>query len=99
MYILRSLDLRNTPPQLFKMVKILLKSKKIAQDLADVHHRQGLLKGKMNALIFSLRDEKIWQILTLDATQKFDLELSDERFFNWYAALFPTERSGIYKKL
>lgn len=80
------------------MVKILLKSRKIAQAFADVHHRQGLLMGKMNALSFSLRDEAIWQILTLDATQKFDIKLSDERFFSWYAALFPTERSGIYKK-
>lgn len=35
--------------------------------------------------------------MMLDATQKFDTPLSDERLFNWHAALFPTGRSGMYK--
>lgn len=35
--------------------------------------------------------------MILDATQKFDTQLSDERLFNWHAALFPTGRSGMYK--
>lgn len=35
--------------------------------------------------------------MMLDATQKFDTELTDERLFNWHAALFPTGRSGMYK--
>jgi hypothetical protein len=33
----------------------------------------------------------------LDATQNFETELSDERLFNWHAALFPKGRSGMYK--
>lgn len=118
---------------------------KIAQSLAEVRHRQGLLVGKMNALGFSLREEAILQTLTLDvlktneiegeilnpeqvrssiarrlgmpvaglvpsdhnvdgvvemmldATQKFDTPLSDERVFYWHAALFPTGRTGMYK--
>ena len=35
--------------------------------------------------------------MMLDATQNFETELSDERLFNWHAALFPTGRSGMYK--
>ena len=35
--------------------------------------------------------------MMLDATQKFDMPLTDERLFDWHAALFPTGRSGIRK--
>ena len=35
--------------------------------------------------------------MILDATQKFDLPLDEERLFNWHAALFPTGRSGLNK--
>lgn len=33
----------------------------------------------------------------IDATQNYMQPLTDERFFNWHAALFPTGRSGVYK--
>lgn len=33
--------------------------------------------------------------MTLDATQKFNEPLTDERLFGWHAALFPTGRSGM----
>lgn len=33
----------------------------------------------------------------LDATQNYMQPLTDERLFNWHAALFPTGRSGAYK--
>lgn len=33
--------------------------------------------------------------MMLDATQKFNEPLTDERLFAWHAALFPTGRSGI----
>src|SRR5712675_1854632 len=33
--------------------------------------------------------------MMLDATQKFDLPLTDERLFGWHASLFPTGRSGM----
>lgn len=33
--------------------------------------------------------------MTLDATQKYDRPLTDERLFDWHAALFPTGRSGM----
>jgi Fic family protein len=35
--------------------------------------------------------------MLLDATQRYDAPLTDERLFGWHAALFPTGRSGIYK--
>ncbi len=35
--------------------------------------------------------------MMLDATQKFDAPLSNDRLCNWHAALFPTGRSGMSK--
>ena len=35
--------------------------------------------------------------MMLDATQHYDIELTDERLFGWNAALFPAGRSGLHK--
>ncbi|HYC85047.1 MAG TPA: Fic family protein [Chryseosolibacter sp.] len=35
--------------------------------------------------------------MILDATQRYDGLLTDERLFGWHASLFPAGRSGIYK--
>jgi len=35
--------------------------------------------------------------MMLDATQKYQELLTNERLFSWHAALFPTGRSGMYK--
>ena len=35
--------------------------------------------------------------MMLDATEKYDEPLTDERLFGWHAALFPTGRSGMAK--
>ena len=35
--------------------------------------------------------------MMLDATQNYDQPLSDERLFDWHAALFPTGRSGMHR--
>jgi Fic family protein len=35
--------------------------------------------------------------MMLDATQRFDSPLTDERLFGWHASLFPTGYSGPYK--
>lgn len=35
--------------------------------------------------------------LTLDATQKYNEALTDDRLFGWHATLFPTGRSGMHK--
>jgi len=35
--------------------------------------------------------------MMLDATQRFELPLTEKRIFGWHAALFPTGFSGLYK--
>jgi Fic family protein len=35
--------------------------------------------------------------MMLDATQKYDRALTDERLFGWHASLFPTGRSSLHK--
>jgi Fic family protein len=35
--------------------------------------------------------------MLLDATQRYDEPLSEDRLYGWHAALFPTGRSGMYK--
>lgn len=35
--------------------------------------------------------------MMLDATQNYKVPLSEERLFDWHAALFPTGRSGMHK--
>ena len=35
--------------------------------------------------------------MMLDATQNFDQALTEERLFDWHAALFPTGRSGMHR--
>ena len=35
--------------------------------------------------------------MMLDATQRFELPLSEDRLFGWHASLFPTGRSGMRK--
>jgi Fic family protein len=35
--------------------------------------------------------------MMLDATQKYEEELTEDRLFGWHAALFPTGRSGMHK--
>ncbi len=35
--------------------------------------------------------------MMLDATQDFDQALTEERLFDWHAALFPTGRSGMHR--
>lgn len=35
--------------------------------------------------------------MLLDATQQFDSPLTQDRLFNWHAALFPTGRRGMHK--
>lgn len=50
-----------------------------------------------NDTIYPSRDVEGVVEMMLDATQKYNLPLEEERLFNWHAALFPTGRSGMYK--
>ena len=48
-------------------------------------------------MVYSERDVDGVVEMMLDATQKFELPLSQERLNNWHFSLFPTGRSGMYK--
>jgi Fic family protein len=50
-------------------------------------------------LEFAVTDRDVEGIveMTLDATQKYDRPLTEERLFGWHAALFPNGRSGMHK--
>ncbi len=48
-------------------------------------------------MVYSERDVDGVVEMMLDATQKFELPLSQERLNNWHYSLFPTGRSGMYK--
>jgi len=50
-----------------------------------------------NDSIYPSRDIEGVVEMMLDATQKYNQPLNEERLFNWHAALFPTGRSGMYK--
>ena len=49
----------------------------------------GIIKAERNV-------EGIVEMM-LDATQKYDTPLTENRLFDWHAALFPTGRSGMHK--
>src|ERR1044071_598344 len=46
----------------------------LAQPLADVRHRQGVLIGHMGALGFGLRQEAVLQTLTADVLKSSEIE-------------------------
>ena len=48
-------------------------------------------------LIPASRDVEGIVEMMLDATQKFSKPLTQDRLFNWHAALFPTGRSGMHR--
>jgi Fic family protein len=52
---------------------------------------------EIGALIPADRDVEGVVEMMLDATQKYDQPLTEERLFGWHAALFPTGRSGMQK--
>lgn len=61
---------------------------------SSIARRFGMDIGALTPIDRSV--EGVVEIM-LDATQKFDLPLTDERLFSWHAALFPTGRSGLKK--
>jgi len=50
------------------------KHEKLAAPLATVHHRQGRLLGRMEALGFPLQQEAVLQTLTLDVVKSSEIE-------------------------
>jgi Fic family protein len=61
---------------------------------SSIARRLGL---KAAGLARASRDVEGVVEMMLDATQRFDAPLSNERLFAWHAALFPTARSGMQR--
>ena len=65
-----------------------------AQVRSSVARRLGI---EMAGMVHAGRDVEGIVEMTLDATQKYGTPLTEERLFDWHAALFPTGRSGMTK--
>ena len=65
-----------------------------AQVRSSIARRLGL---DISGLVYSERNVDGIVDLMLDATKKYDKELTKERLFSWHASLFPAGQSGMYK--
>jgi len=65
-----------------------------AQVRSSIARRLGI---EVAGLVPSARNIEGIVEMMLDATQKHELPLTEERMFGWHAALFPTGYSGHYK--
>jgi Fic family protein len=61
---------------------------------SSIARRLGI---EIGALISADRDVEGIVEMMLDATQKYDEPLTEDRLFGWHAALFPAGRSGMHK--
>jgi len=61
---------------------------------SSIARRLGL---DMGGLIQASRDVEGIVEMVLDATQNFDDSLTEDRLFDWHAALFPTGRTGMQR--
>lgn len=78
-----------------------LKSSEIEGEILDRDQVRSSIARRLGMDIGALtpadRDVEGVVEMMLDATQKYDRELTDERLFGWHAALFPTGRSGMHR--
>ena len=65
-----------------------------AQVRSSIARRLGI---EIAGLVTSARNIDGIVEMMLDATQRYDLPLTEERMFGWHAALFPTGYSNSYK--
>ncbi|WP_298722179.1 Fic family protein [uncultured Ferrovibrio sp.] len=81
------------------MTEEVLKSSEIEGEILDRDQVRSSIARRLGmdigGLIPADRDVEGVVEMMLDATQKYDQELTDERLFGWHAALFPTGRSGM----
>ncbi len=66
-------------------------ARRLGIDLPDDVHSSRNVDGVVDGIVDGIVE------LTLDATQNFNSELTEDRLFGWHCALFPTGRSGLYK--
>lgn len=78
-----------------------LKSSEIEGEILDHDQVRSSIARRLGMDIADLipadRDVEGVVEMMLDATQRYDAPLTDERLFGWHASLFPTGRSGIHK--
>jgi Fic family protein len=78
-----------------------LKSSEIEGELLDAEQVRSSIARRLGMDIAGLvsTDRHVEGIveMMLDATQRHQQILSDERLFGWHAALFPTGRNGMHK--
>ncbi len=78
-----------------------LKSSEIEGEMLDKEHVRSSIARRLGMDIDALAaaDRNVEGIveMMLDATQKFEAPLTNQRLFAWHAALLPTGRSGMTK--
>jgi Fic family protein len=78
-----------------------LKSSEIEGDKLDVDQVRSSVARRLGIDVGGLRaaDRHVEGVveMMLDATQRYDVPLSDERLFEWHASLFPAGRSGMHR--
>ena len=78
-----------------------LKSSEIEGEILDIDQVRSSLARRLGldigALTPAARHVDGVVEMMLDATQKYQEPLTEERLFGWHAALFPTWRSGMQK--
>ena len=78
-----------------------LKSSEIEGEILDIDQVRSSLARRLGLDIGALTpaDRHVDGVveMMLDATQKYQDTLTEERLFGWQAALFPTGRSGMHK--
>ncbi|MET3880742.1 Fic family protein [Chitinophaga sp. OAE865] len=78
-----------------------LKSSEIEGEILDTDQVRSSIARRLGIDIASpvYADREVEGIveMMMDATQRYESTLNDERLFSWHAALFPTGRSGMRK--
>lgn len=78
-----------------------LKSNEIEGQLLDADQVRSSIARRLGLDIAGLipADRNVEGVveMMLDATQRFQMPLTEERLFGWHAALFPTGRSGMHR--
>jgi Fic family protein len=79
----------------------ILKSTEIEGEFLDREQVRSSIARRLgldiSGLVYSERNVDGIVDLMLDASKKYDKELTKERLFSWHASLFPAGQSGMYK--
>jgi len=78
-----------------------LKSSEIEGEILNYNQVRSSIARRLGleyaGMVYSNRNVEAVVEMMLDATQNYQKPLDEERLFAWYASLFPTGRSGMYK--